>query len=115
MAIPRHQAPPHTPQHEPAAPETQDPYEGMYVTDAYGRKHVPLPKTERDENGEFILVIDGDTTQKQALEELAVRHLGHLQRELTPKEWEEAKERERQRKIAMIKEEAEKRKNSNEK
>lgn len=115
MAIPRYQTPPPQPQNKPEKPEKKDPYEGMYVTDAHGRKYVPLPKTERDENGEFILVIDGDTTQQQALKELAGIHLGHLQRELTQQEWEEAKERERQRKIAMIKEEAEKRRSSNEK
>jgi hypothetical protein len=113
MAIPRHHTLP--PQPEPEAREETDPYEGMYVTDPHGRKYVPLPKTERDENGEFILVIDGDTTQQQALKELAEIHLGHLQRELTQQEFQEAKERERQRKIAMIKEEAEKRRNGNEK
>ena len=87
----------------------------MNVTDPHGRKFVPLPTTERDENGEFILVIDGDTTQQQALKELAEIHLGHLQRELTQQEFQEAKERERQRKNAMIKEEEEKRRNGNEK
>ena len=49
------------------------------------------------------------------MKELAEIHLGHLQRELTQQEFQEAKERERQRKIAMIKEEAEKRRNGNEK
>lgn len=112
MAIPRQQTPPQPQQAKPTNQEPKDPYEEMYVTDAHGRKYVPLPKTERDENGEFILVIDGDTTNKSAVEELAVRHLSHLQRPLSQKEWEEARERERKRKIAMIKKEAEKRKNN---
>jgi hypothetical protein len=112
MAIPRQQTPPQPRQANSVKQEPKDPYEEMYVTDTHGRKYVPLPKTERDENGEFILVIDGDTTNKSAVEELAVRHLSHLQRPLSQKEWEEARERERKRKIAMIKEEAEKRKNN---